>query len=227
MCGRFAQSVPLGKLNKIDLYDEMCGIYTESYNTAPTQQAFTISISNEKRVFKPMKWGLIPSWTKPDRAGSGLINARFDTITEKPSFRNSYKNKRCIVPVTGFFEWRKDGKLKIPFFINCGRDEDGDFIPMLLCGIYDNWTTPEGDDLETFTIITTEASDVMKPIHERMPLILDRDNLMLWLGGDYNHLQHRDKISSFNTEALNIYQVPDYVNSYTNNSPDCIEQIEL
>ncbi|PKL16767.1 MAG: hypothetical protein CVV49_14730 [Spirochaetae bacterium HGW-Spirochaetae-5] len=172
-----------------------------------------------------MKWGLIPSWTKPDKTGSGLINARFDTITEKPSFRSPYKSKRCIVPVAGFFEWRKEGKQKIPFFINCGRDEDGDFIPMLLCGIYDNWTSPDGDDLETFTIITTEASDVMKPIHERMPLILDRDNLMLWLGGDYNHLLHKDIISSFNTGTLNIYQVSDYVNSYINNSPECIEQI--
>jgi len=225
MCGRFAQSVPLGKLNKIDLYDEMCGIYTESYNTAPSQQAFTVSISDEKRMLKPMKWGLVPSWTKPDRTGSGLINARFDTITDKPSFRNSYKNTRCIVPVSGFFEWQKDGKHKIPFFISCGRDYDGDFIPMFLCGIYDNWISPDGGEIETFSIITTEASAGMKLIHERMPLILDRENLMLWLGDDYNHLQHRDIINSFNAEILNIYQVSDYVNSYMNNSPQCIEQM--
>ncbi len=225
MCGRFAQSVPLGKLNKIDLYDEMCGIYAESYNTAPTQQSFTVCLSDDKRMLKPMKWGLVPSWTKPDRAGSGFINARFDTIADKPSFRNSYKNKRCVVPVSGFFEWQKDGKHKIPFFINCGRDKDGDFIPMLLCGIYDNWTSPDGNDLETFSIITTEASAEMKSIHDRMPLILDRKNLMLWLGRDYNHVQHKDIINSFSTETLNIYRVSDYVNSYMNNSPECIEPI--
>lgn len=170
-----------------------------------------------------MNWGLIPSWAKPDRAGSGFINARFDTITEKPSFRNAYKSKRCIVPVTGFFEWQKDGKHKIPFFINCGRDKDGDFIPMLLCGIYDKWISPNGDEIETFTIITTEASAGMKSIHDRMPLILDQKNTMLWLGDDYNHERHKDIISSFNADILDIYQVSDYVNSYANNTERCIE----
>lgn len=225
MCGRFAQTIPLSKLNKIDLYDEMCGIYSVSYNIAPSQQSFTVSKNGEKRVLKPMKWGLIPSWTKPDKIKSGLINARFDTITDKPSFRSCYKNKRCIIPVTGFFEWKRDGKAKFPYFINCGIDNDGNIIPMLLCGLYDNWISPDGNAIETFTIITTEASAGMRSIHDRMPIILDSKNIMLWLGDEYNHERDKDIINSYNTKSLEIYPVSDYVNSYANNSIKCIEQI--
>jgi len=225
MCGRFAQSIPLSKLNKIDLYDEMTGTCPEVYNLSPTQDAFTVSISAGKRIFKPMKWGLIPSWTKPDKAGSGLINARFESLTEKPSFRNSYKYRRCIIPVTGFFEWQKDGRQKIPYFICRGKDSDGEFNPMLLCGLYDSWISPDGQVVETFTIITTEASGGMKSIHDRMPLILDRQNVMLWLGNDYNHDLHKVIISSFDAAGLEIYRVSDFVNPHVNNTPQCIAPV--
>jgi putative SOS response-associated peptidase YedK len=227
MCGRFAQSIPLGKLNKIDLFDEIAGTYAESYNLAPSQNGSVVCIKDGKRVLKQMKWGLIPSWTKPDKAGSGLINARFDTITEKPSFRSSYKHKRCIIPVTGFYEWRKEGKQKVPFFINCGRDSGGDFIPMLLCGLFDNWISPHGEEIETFTIITTGSSAGMTSIHDRMPLILDQKNIMLWLGEEYSHDQHQDAIRSFNAGSLDIYRVSDFVNSYANNTPQCIMPTEV
>jgi len=226
MCGRFAQSIPLGKLNKIDLFDEIAGTYSESYNLAPSQNGFTVTYKDDKRILRQMKWGLIPSWTKPVKAGSGLINARFDTIREKPSFRNIYKNRRCIIPVTGFFEWRKDGKNKIPFFISCGRDADGEYNPMLLCGLYDIWISQDEEAIETFTIITTESSAKMRFIHDRMPLILDKKNITLWLGGEYNHDLHKDIIKSFNAESLDIYRVSDYVNSYANNTSQCISPLE-
>ncbi len=222
MCGRFAQSIPLGKLNKIDLYDETTGSYAESYNLAPAQNAFTVSRRDKKRILKPMKWGLIPSWTKTDKTVSGLINARFETLAEKPSFKNSYKNRRCIIPVTGFFEWKKNGKEKVPFFISQGKDSDGDFRPMLLCGLYDSWINRDGEAIETFSIITTEAAAGMKEIHERMPLILGMENIPLWLGSDYKHDPHSHIIKSFNAESLEIYPVSDFVNSYVNNTPVCI-----
>jgi len=223
MCGRFAQSIPLGKLIKINLYDEMNGVYSGNYNVTPSQYAFSVSAYGSKRIMKPMKWGLIPSWSKPDKAVSGLINARFETLTEKPSFKNFYKNRRCLIPVTGFFEWKKNGKQKVPFFISCGKDSDGDFIPMLLCGIYDSRVADDGEVLETFSIITTEASGGMRSIHERMPLILDVNNIPLWLGSDYTHDSHNEIIRSFNAEDLEIYRVSDFVNSYVNNTPQCIE----
>jgi len=225
MCGRFAQSIPLGKLNKIDLYDEITGAYAESYNTAPSQNAFSLCAIDGKRIFKPMKWGLIPSWTKPDKAGSGLINARFESLTEKPSFKNSYKMRRCIIPVAGFFEWKKDGKLKTPYFVCCGKDNDGDFNPMLLCGLYDKWISPSGEEIETFTIITTTASGEMTGIHDRMPLILDRKYISLWLDKDYIHDEHKFIIESFNAESLEIYPVSEYVNAPANNSPQCINPL--
>jgi putative SOS response-associated peptidase YedK len=227
MCGRFAQSVPLGKLIKIDLYDEMNGVYSGNYNVAPSQDAFSVSVSGSKRVMKPMKWGLIPSWTKPEKAGTGLMNARFETLTDKPSFKNSYKKRRCLIPVAGFFEWQKDGKQKVPFFISSGRDSDGDFIPMLLCGIYDIWMAGDDEAIETFSIITTEALGKMKPIHARMPLILDAENIPLWLGSDYTHEAHNEIIRSFNAENLEIYRVSDFVNSYMHNTPQCIEPFKV
>ncbi len=225
MCGRFAQSIPLGKLTKIDLFDEVRGEYSSSYNLSPTENAFVVSSTDSKRVLKQMKWGLIPSWTKPDRAGSGLINARFESLNEKPSFRSSYRQRRCIVPVTGFYEWRKEGKQKIPYFISCGKDSDGEFNPMLLCGIYDSWISPDGEVVTTFTVITREASGEMKPIHERMPLILDRENIGLWIGNDYSHELHADIISGFDASKLEIYRVSDSVNSHSNKTERCIEPL--
>jgi len=227
MCGRFAQSIPLGKLVKIDLYDEMNENYSESYNIAPSQNGYIVYRKDNKNFLKSMKWGLIPSWTKSEKGGSGLINARFDTIAEKPSFRISYQKRRCIVPVTGFFEWRKNGKQKFPFFINMGKDNDGDFNPMLLCGIYDEWISPDGEMIETFAILTTESIPAMKPIHDRMPLILDKKKIMLWLGTDYSHDLHKDMIKPSDDDSLEIYRVSDFVNSYVNNTPQCIEPFEV
>jgi len=222
MCGRFAQSIPLGKLNKINLYDEIMGEYNISYNIAPSQNALIVQIENGKRILKPVKWGLIPSWTKPGRPASGMINTRFESITEKPSFKNSYKKRRCIVPVTGFFEWKKDGKNKYPYFISCKNNDDEDFDPMFLCGIYDTWISSDGEPLETFSIITRDSLGRMKQIHDRMPLILDMEKTGLWLGNEYNHELHKNDISSFDSGSLVIYSVSDYVNSYSNNTPLCI-----
>lgn len=222
MCGRFAQSIPLGKLNKIDLYDKMAGVYLESFNVAPSQDAFTLSLSGGSRILKPMKWGLVPSWTKPESTGSGLINARFETLTEKPSFRKPYKERRCVIPVAGFFEWKKEGKLKIPYFINRGRDSDGDFNPMLLGGIYDIYLSPSGESIETFAVITVESAGKMKAVHHRMPLIIDYENVYLWTGSGYMHDIHNEAVRSFNAGSLDVYPVSGYVNTPSNNSNQCI-----
>lgn len=222
MCGRFAQTIPLGKLNKIDIIDEVSGIYSVSYNVAPSHDASILYNDAGKRILKPVKWGLIPSWTKGQIKGGGIINARFESITEKPSFRNSYKFRRCLIPVSGFFEWKKDGKQKKPFFISLGKDDAWDFNLMLLAGLYDSWTSPEGGKIDTFTVITTEAAGVMKTIHDRMPLIIDKKNALLWLGNDYNHEKYKDLISSINAENLELYPVSEFVNSPGNNSVQCI-----
>lgn len=222
MCGRFAQSIPLGKLNKIDLYDEFEGVYSADYNIAPSQNALTIINRDGKKILRTMKWGLIPSWTKPGKEGSGLINARFETLTEKPSFKNSYRSRRCIIPASGFFEWQKEGKIKTPYFISCGKGGDGDFEPMLIGGLYDKWTDPDGREIETFTIITTEASGKMKQIHHRMPLVLNAENIKIWLGKGYSHETDSGTVKSFDAEKLMIYRVSEFVNTPSNNSPECI-----
>lgn len=179
------------------------------------------TVPGGKRVLKTMKWGLVPSWTKPETFHSGLINARFETLREKPSFRTRYKTGRCIIPATGYFEWKKEGKRKTPYFINCGRDVDGSFIPMLMCGLYDIWKPGEGAAVETFTIITTEASGPIRDIHERMPLITGISGVKLWLSNDYNP-DTGSIIESLNPERLDFYAVTDLVNSPAHNTPECI-----
>jgi len=221
MCGRFAQTISLAKLNRINLIDEVSGIYSVSYNVAPSHEASIVCCIGGKCIMKPVRWGLIPSWAKEQFKGGGIINARFESVTEKPSFRNSYRYRRCLVPVSGFFEWKRDGKLKIPFFINSGKDDD-EFKVMLLAGLYDSCTSPEGKNIDTFTVITTDAGGVMKTIHNRMPLIIEEKNALLWLGDDYNHEKHRDLIMSFSADSLNLYPVSESVNSPGNNSVQCI-----
>jgi len=203
----------------------MTGLYSVSYNIAPSQNAFLVCSTGDagdKRNLKQMKWGLVPSWTKPGKSENGLINARFETITEKPSFRNSYKSRRCIIPASGFFEWKKDEKHKIPYFISMGRDSEGDIYPMFICGIYDSWISGEGKEIQTFAIITREAAEGMKNIHERMPLIITGKNIPLWLGKDYNHEMYKDLILSFDAKSLKIDRVSEFVNSPVNNSSQCI-----
>ncbi len=222
MCGRFAQSIPLGKMTKIDLFDEVDGIYSESYNVAPTQNAFVLINHDGKRLLKSMKWGLVPSWAKSVKSGRGLINARYETLAEKPSFRNLFRKKRCIIPVTGFFEWSGEADDRTPYFINSGKDPNGEFVPMLLCGLYDKWVSPAGEELLTFTIITTESFGSMKSIHNRMPLIVSGYNFNLWLG-DYNHERDSKKITEETVTGLQLYPVAKYVNSPKNNSAECIQ----
>jgi putative SOS response-associated peptidase YedK len=222
MCGRFAQTISLSKLNMINLVDEVSGIYSVSYNVAPSHEPSIILNIAGKKNLKPVKWGLIPSWTKGQPKGGGIINARFESVTDKPSFRNSYRYRRCLIPVTGFFEWKKEGRLKIPFFINTGKDDDGEFSVMLLGGLFDTWTSPDGKNLDTFTIITTEGAGAMKTIHDRMPLIIDKKNALLWLSNDYNHEKHKDLILTFNADSLKLYPVSESVNSPGNNSVQCI-----
>lgn len=225
MCGRFAQSIPLGKLTKFDLFDEVDGLYVENYNLSPSQNASVIIKTDGRRIMEQMKWGLMPSWLKSDKNKNGFINARFETLTEKPSFRNLYKLKRCIIPATGFYEWKRDKKEKNPFFINCGRDSDGEFIPMLLCGLYDMSVSDTGEEIITFTIITTEAAGVIKNIHQRMPLIVNRNFAGLWLDS-YDPDRDNAVVNSYPVPEFNIYAVTEYVNSPKHKSAECIIPVD-
>lgn len=167
MCGRIVTIIPAEELRAI--FDLIENPRTEPrYNVAPSQQIGVVrqSEGSAGNRFDYLKWGLIPSWSKDAKIAAHTINARSETIAEKPAFRHAIKKQRCIVPVSGFYEWSHTGKEKEPHYIYL---KDGS--PICFAGIWENWVTPEGSPLETFSIITTEANDVIKQLHDRMPVI--------------------------------------------------------
>ena len=166
MCGRFVQKserkIITGEFYILEFLNDI----SISYNVAPGQNAGVI-INEGKNVYSLFKWGLVPSWSKDMKIGYKMINARAETVAQKPSFRSAFAARRCLVPVDGFYEWKKKGSQKVPFFIynNTGK-------PFSLGGLWETWQDPEGKLLKTFTIITTEANNFMKDIHHRMPVIV-------------------------------------------------------
>jgi putative SOS response-associated peptidase YedK len=145
------------------------------YNIAPTQEV-PIIVNEEGNKLEMMRFGLIPSWSKEKKTRYSLINARSETVTKKPMFRRLLTTHRCLVPTTGFYEWRKVGSRKVPHFI---RLKDEKYFA--LAGLWDHWKYPKGEEIRSFTIITTKANDVLSGIHPRMPVILRKEDEGLWL----------------------------------------------
>jgi len=146
------------------------------YNVAPGQVMPVVVNKAGENSLEMMKWGLVPSWAKDARIGNKMINARAETILEKPSFRKPLQSKRCLVPVSGFYEWHDTGQGKIPYHIYL-KDEP----VFALAGLYDTWLDPDGQELDTYTIVTTSANSFMERLHNRMPVILPQDREDMWL----------------------------------------------
>ena len=182
MCGRFAQSSDPKRLAKEFKVAEVPQVEAR-YNVAPTQEILAVREGADGREVSFLKWGLIPSWSKDASIGARLINARSETVTEKPSFRQAFKERRCIIPADGFYEWqRTDGK-KQPFFFKM-RDEQ----PFGLAGLWERWEGQRGEAINSCIILTTVANGVLRPVHDRMPVILHRDDYEMWLDSDVRKL---------------------------------------
>lgn len=182
MCGRFALDTPPKKLTEhFNLSGETD--FSPSWNIAPSLRICTITDDTEgSRHLRKMKWGLIPSWAKEATIGNKLANARGETVAEKPSFRSAFKYHRCIIPASGFYEWKSEQGVKYPWYISL---KSGD--PMAFAGLWESWRSTEGEVIESCCIITTDANAIMKPIHDRMPVILDQDQWTTWL----SHQEHQ------------------------------------
>ncbi|WP_228292811.1 SOS response-associated peptidase [Desulfofundulus sp. TPOSR] len=190
--------------------------YSPRYNIAPGQAVPVIVGEESGRLLKAMRWGLIPHWAKDVSIGSKLINARAETVLTKPSFRDSLRyRRRCLVPADGFYEWKREGKKSTPYRIVLPGKEVFAFA-----GLWDRWDSPEGS-VFSFTIITTEASESIKEIHDRMPVILsDEEEYVEWLEtGDFNALR---KILRPYEGKLHVYPVSKLVNSPKNDMPELI-----
>ncbi len=176
MCGRFTLTIDTGGLQQaFPGFAPPPGGLTPRYNIAPTQPVAVIANDGRSRV-EYFVWGLIPSWARDPAIASRLINARAETLAEKPSFRAAYRRRRCLVLADGFYEWRRDGKVKTPVWIHLRSGE-----PFAFAGLWEVWHSPQGDEIPSCTIITTGPNDLVRPIHDRMPVILPRERYAEWL----------------------------------------------
>jgi len=224
MCGRFTSLLSPELLAVIrEIFNIQPPEKVEPrYNIAPTQQVWVIRNDGEHNRLDLMKWGLIPSWAKDPKIGNSLINARSETVHEKPSFRHAIKYNRCIIPANGFFEWLHEGDKKLPSYIHMA-----DNSLMAFAGLWEHWKEPEEENvLETFTILTTSANDLVKPLHDRMPVILHPADYQLWLNKSmHDPEQLHYMYQPFPSDQLTMYRVPDLVNSPKHDTPACISRI--
>ncbi|MGB7440871.1 MAG: SOS response-associated peptidase [Coleofasciculaceae cyanobacterium] len=222
MCGRFSQSQPAEAIAKA--FQVEVPPLKARYNIAPTQTVGTILLTPEeqKREFKMLRWGLIPSWAKDEKIGVRLINARAETVAEKPSFRSAFRHRRCLVVADGFYEWQKlEGKKqKQPFYFQM-RDKK----PFAFAGLWEHWHNPNGEEINSCTILTTEANNLSRPIHERMPVILEEKNYDLWLDTEEKNTELlQPLLSPYPTEKMMAYPVSKAVNKASNEGAECIEE---
>lgn len=216
MCGRFVQDI------KPSQYLQTYGLASvpdipSRFNVAPSQQVAVVRLdASGERYLASLRWGLIPSWAKDLRIGYKMINARSETVHEKPSFRAALQSRRCIVPANGFYEWQKVGKEKVPHYI---RRADG--LLMSLAGLWDAWTSPDGQTIESCTILTTGSNALLKPIHDRMPVILRRDAQRLWLTrGGIDPAELSGLCCPYPSERMEEYVVAKDVNNPGNDRPE-------
>ena len=222
MCGRFTRSQSSQAIAEAFGVEEVVGDLRPSYNIAPTQKVAVVITDGVKRLV-PVRWGLVPSWAKDLSMGSKLINARAETITEKASYRNAFKKRRCLVVADGFYEWQNVGESRRPVYIHLKSGK-----PFGFAGLYEMWQPPEGEAITTCTIITTEANDLMRPIHERMPVIIPRAHQDQWLDPSVaDREQLLDMLKPYPAAEMEAYPVSKRVNSPSHNSPDCIKRLTL
>ena len=222
MCGRFtlaAKPTTLATLFDLDEIPEIA----PRYNIAPTQPVAAVRIAPhvQKREFTYLTWGLIPSWAKDIRMGSRMINARSETVAEKPAYRAAFKRRRCLIPADGFYEWQKVEGRKQPYYI--AMNNRG---PFAIAGLWERWEGGDGSVIESCTLLTTTPNALVKPLHNRMPVILHPEDYAEWLypGGDSGLLLHL--LRPYPANEMTAYPVSTFVNSPANDGPDCVHPLE-
>lgn len=224
MCGRFTQTA---SPEVIALQFEVADLplFTPRYNIAPSQAVAAIRIEPEKteRQLVLLRWGLIPSWAKDPKIGHQCINAKAETVAEKPSFRAAFKTRRCLVIATGFYEWQVEGKRKQPMWIGLKSHS-----PFAFAGLWEHWQPPDGEVIESCTILTTEPNELLRPIHNRMPVILASTAYDQWLDPTVQHGESlKALLRPYPSEELTAYPVSTLVNNPRHDAPDCLEPLPV
>ena len=222
MCGRFALDISPDRL--IAMFGLAKGVdFAPHYNIAPSASVPVIRQSPEgERVADLLRWGLIPHWTKEPSIGNKLNNARAESVTEKPSFRNAYKRRRCLVPASGYYEWQEvPGERKQPWYIRLKYGE-----PLAMGGLWESWTSPEGEIVRTFCVMTTGPNEIMKPIHDRMPVIIGAVDWAIWLDPQHNDAELvSNLLAPYATNAMEAWPVSRKVSNAREEGAELIEQV--
>jgi putative SOS response-associated peptidase YedK len=222
MCGRFTQQRPASELAEIFAAEPLADELGARFNVAPTDDAFVVVQREERRAIAAYRWGLIPHWAKDLKTGSKMFNARAETLSGSPAFRDAFKRKRCLVPVDAFYEWKREGTIRQPYAI--ARD---DGRPLALAGLWAGWKDPATDTVRrTFTIITTTPNEAMADLHDRMPVVIPDDAWDRWLDPtDPDPGELRAMLEPTDDIALRIYAVNRDVNDVRRDGPELIEPL--
>ena len=213
MCGRFTlarQAVEVAEAFALPGVPELF----PRYNVAPTQSVFVVRLAEGRRAGSLLRWGLLPPWATSPKDGPPLINARSETVAEKPAFRSAFKKRRCLVPADGFFEWKADGPKKLPHYFTAG----GLFA---MAGLWESWRGPAGV-IESVAVLTTTANEMVRDFHERMPVILPPVAYGSWLDGDTGPDALLKLLQPFHASLMEVRTVNGVVGSVRNEGPACI-----
>jgi putative SOS response-associated peptidase YedK len=185
MCGRYVIISTPEAIRKLFGYAEQPN-FPPRYNVAPTQPIPIVRLANGQRSFALMRWGFLPAWVKDPKAFPLLINARGESVLEKPAFRNAIRRRRCLIPTDGFYEWKAGGTRspRQPYFVRAKRDAAGAAQPLAFAGLFETWTGPNGEELDTVAIVTTAANRTLAALHDRMPVFIAPEAFDMWLDCD-------------------------------------------
>ncbi|MBU0996561.1 MAG: SOS response-associated peptidase [Firmicutes bacterium] len=226
MCGRFTLGVDERELKKFihqvfDIEQPLSNLTVPRYNIAPGQEILSVINDGKKNRIGPLKWGFVPPFSKDEKSGYKMINAKSETLNERVSFRPSFESKRCVILADGFYEWEKGSSEKQPKRI---KMKNSSIFPM--AGLWTTFTRLDGSKLHTCTIITCEANSLLGKIHDRMPVILNQDQIKPWLDPFLNDTEFLAQyLKPFDSDDMQMYSVPKLVNSVAYDSIECIKDI--
>ena len=221
MCGRYSILADFSELARRFQFDGDWTEFESSYNVAPTHDVLTVVGGGDTRRAGYMRWGLIPRWARDARIGSRMINARAETVAEKPAFRDALRRRRCLILADGFYEWQRKGEARRPMRIVMRSGE-----PFAFAGIWSVWKDPEGNRVPTCAIITTTANDTLRPIHDRMPVVLPKDSESFWLDPAIEDPAALTSVlRPAANDAMEAYEVSNLVNKVANNSPEVAQAV--
>jgi putative SOS response-associated peptidase YedK len=224
MCGRYTVTVTLDEL-LLRYHTDMSApsYYVPRYNVAPGQMVMAVIHDGERNRLGSLRWGLIPEWAKDESMGYKMINARAETLTDKPAFKNSFQRKRCLIPADSFYDWKGTGGGKQPMRIMLKSQEI-----FSLAGLYDTWISPDGSKISSCTIITTTSNELMVDIHDRMPVIVRPEDESLWLD---RHITQTDTLypllKPYPAEEMYAYPVSGRVGNVRNDDQACVEEAQM